>query len=313
MVGIYNDRKVFTLNNQQNCPYCNPAPSEDQDIFSGFFNSIGQDTEIPGFQNEAPNLLELIKSFLGIDQDQDSNLLSSMYGSQAPELNNLADKAYPFGNLNNYRLNNQDINSLRENGHNNYREGQPLNNDLNRILRDDYGKYTSSKQMSPDQIDNITQGNINSNVDSKQLGLSQEQGNNAKIIASVVAEECRKQGRSPEETKKAVTVALATAMQESELKNLPYGDANDRRTNAGARGSLGLFQQRGNGAWGSAQDRLNPATATQSFVKELLKTDYMNKSVNKAAQDVQRSGSPNGYAKHEGKATALANAMLAEG
>ena len=49
----------------------------------------------------------------------------------------------------------------------------------------------------------------------------------------------------------AVTVALAAALQESHLHNLPYGD----------RDSLGLFQQRPSQGWGTATEILTPSYA----------------------------------------------------
>ena len=46
----------------------------------------------------------------------------------------------------------------------------------------------------------------------------------------------------------AVTVALATSLQESQLLNLPYGDQD----------SLGLFQQRPSQGWGTSTQVMDP-------------------------------------------------------
>ena len=55
----------------------------------------------------------------------------------------------------------------------------------------------------------------------------------------------------------AAVIALATALQESGLRNLPHGD----------RDSLGLFQQRA--TWGPASTRLDPVAATGLFLDAL--------------------------------------------
>lgn len=147
---------------------------------------------------------------------------------------------------------------------------------------------------------NIANGKVNGITDPKQFKLTREQANNAEIITRVVVEECNKQGKNSTETTQAVKIALATAMQESTLKNLNYGD----------RDSKGLFQQRPSCGWGSVQQVQDPVYATQKFVRALLKTNFMNKSLTKAAQDVQRSAFPDAYAKHEANAENLAKAML---
>ena len=60
----------------------------------------------------------------------------------------------------------------------------------------------------------------------------------------------------------AVTVALATALQESRLHNLPYGD----------RDSLGLFQQRPSQGWGTATEILTPSYAAAAFFRALTQS-----------------------------------------
>lgn len=85
-------------------------------------------------------------------------------------------------------------------------------------------------------------------------------------------------------------VAIATAMQESRLRNLDHGD----------RDSLGLFQQRPSQGWGTPAQIMNPIYAATQFYQHLLVTpDWQQMSVNDAAQAVQRSGTPNAYAQHE--------------
>ncbi|MGQ4352880.1 C40 family peptidase [Streptomyces drozdowiczii] len=95
-------------------------------------------------------------------------------------------------------------------------------------------------------------------------------------------------------------VALATALQESGLRNLTYGD----------RDSLGLFQQRPSQGWGTANQILDPVHASTKFYEGLTKVSgWQSLSVTQAAQAVQRSGFPGAYAKWEPLATALQRAI----
>ncbi|WP_330457382.1 C40 family peptidase [Streptomyces sp. NBC_00820] len=95
-------------------------------------------------------------------------------------------------------------------------------------------------------------------------------------------------------------VALATALQESGLRNLTYGD----------RDSLGLFQQRPSQGWGTANEILDPVHASTKFYETLQKVSgWQSLSVAQAAQAVQRSGYPGAYAKWEPLATALQQAL----
>lgn len=101
----------------------------------------------------------------------------------------------------------------------------------------------------------------------------------------------------------AVTVALAAALQESQLHNLPYGD----------RDSLGLFQQRPSQGWGTATEILTPSYAAAAFFRELTRVDGWEKlPITVAAQRVQRSGAPTAYAQWEPEARALAIALTGE-
>ncbi|MDX3571430.1 heavy metal transporter [Streptomyces sp. ID05-47C] len=119
-----------------------------------------------------------------------------------------------------------------------------------------------------------------------------EQAVNAATIAAV--------GTNRNMPERAVTIALATALQESALRNLDHGD----------RDSLGLFQQRPSQGWGSAQEVTDPAYAANIFYEHLAKVrDYTELPLTVAAQRVQRSGYPDAYAKHEPGATLLAAAL----
>lgn len=99
---------------------------------------------------------------------------------------------------------------------------------------------------------------------------------------------------------RAVAIALATALQESGLRNISHGD----------RDSLGLFQQRPSQGWGTPREILDPTYAAGEFYKHLVKVDdYQKLPLTVAAQRVQRSGYPEAYAKHEPDATVLAAAL----
>ncbi|MFJ9006776.1 heavy metal transporter [Streptomyces canus] len=99
---------------------------------------------------------------------------------------------------------------------------------------------------------------------------------------------------------RAVAIALATALQESGLRNIQHGD----------RDSLGLFQQRPSQGWGTPREILDPTYAAGEFYKHLVKVrGYQDLPLTVAAQRVQRSGYPEAYAKHEPDATVLAAAL----
>lgn len=200
------------------------------------------------------------------------------------------------------------------------------------------GIYTSSSEMTPDMIKNITKGKVkdlkegnygkstgridaaknllNTPIDSIKgiisgtyggVKLSEAQVNNAKIIAATIVDVGKKQNKSPEEIRKAVVVALSTAMQESTLNNIGYGDINQKTGKMTS--SVGLFQQIS--AWGSKEDRMDPVHATTMFAEKLYQTNYMNKSVTAAAQNVQKSAFPDAYAKWQNMAEDMASKLLA--
>ena len=86
--------------------------------------------------------------------------------------------------------------------------------------------------------------------------------------------------------KEALTIALATAMQESDLENLDYGD----------RDSLGVFQQRPSQGWGTPAEIENPVYATTRFYEALVKVPkYTKIPLYVAAQDVQHSADGSAY------------------
>jgi hypothetical protein len=132
----------------------------------------------------------------------------------------------------------------------------------------------------------------NSDGDGNSFRLTPEQAANAATISAV--------GITKGMPERAITIALATALQESALRNLKHGD----------RDSLGLFQQRPSAGWGTEQQILDPVHASGQFYDRLAEVPgYSRLPLTVAAQDVQHSGYPQAYAKHEPDATLLAAAF----
>jgi len=95
---------------------------------------------------------------------------------------------------------------------------------------------------------------------------------------------------------RAAVIAIATALQESSLRNLTGGD----------RDSVGLFQQRPSQGWGTIAQLTDPAYATGKFLDALVKIDrWESMPLSDAAQAVQRSALPGAYARWEATAAGL--------
>ena len=142
------------------------------------------------------------------------------------------------------------------------------------------------------QVTKILDGASSKDVHIEGLDLPSEQVPNAQTIVAT--------GISLDVPKKGQVIALATAMQESRLRNLNYGD----------RDSLGLFQQRPSQGWGTARQIRDPVYASEQFYKHLLKIDgWQQMTVTQAAQAVQQSGLPDAYAQWENLSTALQEAI----
>jgi hypothetical protein len=123
--------------------------------------------------------------------------------------------------------------------------------------------------------------------------LSAEQLRHAATIADVA----RARGLPD----RAVVIALATAMQESHLRNLDHGD----------RDSLGLFQQRPSQGWGTPAQVRDPVYAAGRFYDHLVAVPgWQTGRLTDVADAVQRSAFPLAYAKWSDMAGALAAALL---
>ncbi|BBE23430.1 hypothetical protein MN0502_23130 [Arthrobacter sp. MN05-02] len=102
---------------------------------------------------------------------------------------------------------------------------------------------------------------------------------------------------------RAASIAIATAIQESRLENIGYGD------DAGP-DSRGLFQQRPSQGWGTEEQVMTPLYATGAFYDALVEVPgYETLPITEAAQTVQRSAYPEAYADHEPEGRAFASAL----
>lgn len=116
-------------------------------------------------------------------------------------------------------------------------------------------------------------------ADGPSYSLMPEQAQNAELIANIAINR-----GLPDH---AVTVAIATAMQESRITNLSYGDLD----------SIGLFQQRPSQGWGTVEQVSDMTYATNIFYDHLMQVpDWETIPIEDAAQEVQRSGYPDLYA-----------------
>jgi hypothetical protein len=129
-------------------------------------------------------------------------------------------------------------------------------------------------------------------VDDATVTLTHEQAHNAGLIAAIAVRR--------DLPARAVSIALATAFQESKLRNIDHGD----------RDSVGLFQQRPSQGWGTVDQLIDPGYAINAFYDELVEIDgYQDMRITEAAQAVQRSGFPEAYEEHAEGARALASAL----
>lgn len=132
--------------------------------------------------------------------------------------------------------------------------------------------------------------------DGSVAGLDQEQADNAGIIISV--------GRDLNVPPRGWVIAVATALQESGLRNLPHLGADNNAD------SLGLFQQRPSMGWGTPEQIQDPVYASTAFYERLLEVpDWHLLPLTEAAQAVQRSAYPDAYAQHEQQATQIVNGI----
>lgn len=125
--------------------------------------------------------------------------------------------------------------------------------------------------------------------------LDPGQAQNAALVAAV--------GARLDLPNHAVTIALAAALQESHLRDLPYGD----------RDSVGLFQQRPSEGWGTRAQLLDPVYAATAFYQRLETVPgWQTLAVADAAQAVQRSADGAAYAAWAAEARTMAIDLTGE-
>ncbi|GAB3545160.1 heavy metal transporter [Arthrobacter tumbae] len=158
------------------------------------------------------------------------------------------------------------------------------------------GAYLAISQLNSSEV--LVRERCSAVVGTDTYELAPEQAANASTIAGVAVT----RGLPP----RAVSIALATAVQESGLRNLDYGDQ------AGP-DSRGLFQQRPSQGWGTEEQVQDPIYAAGAFYDELVTVPgYQTLPVTEAAQLVQRSAYPDAYADHEPEARAFASALTGQ-
>ncbi|HEX5534739.1 MAG TPA: hypothetical protein VFX33_13445 [Actinomycetales bacterium] len=122
--------------------------------------------------------------------------------------------------------------------------------------------------------------------------LDPEQASNAALIAAVAV----KRGLPA----RAATIGIATAIQESKLRNIDYGD----------RDSVGLFQQRPSQGWGTVEQIMDPIYASNAFYDVLVKVKgYESMEITDASHRVQRSAFPEAVARRESQGRSFASAL----
>jgi hypothetical protein len=132
-------------------------------------------------------------------------------------------------------------------------------------------------------------------ANNKSAVVDLEQAHFASIIAGVAV----LRGLPP----RAASIAIATAYQETGIRNLDYGD----------RDSVGLFQQRPSQGWGTKKQLMDPDYAAGKFYDALVKiNNWQTDDINDVAQKVQRSGHPEAYNDHETDARVLASALTGQ-
>ncbi|MFG2167350.1 hypothetical protein [Micromonospora chersina] len=139
-------------------------------------------------------------------------------------------------------------------------------------------------------------------------GLDQRQMDNAKAIVDA--------GLAMKMPRRALVVAVATAMQESDLYNLasdvlPESFDYPHQGSGSDHDSIGLFQQRPSSGWGTVAEIMRPAYAARAFFTALKEVPgWTEMSLTAAAQAVQVSAFPDAYAQHEDRATTVVAALV---
>ncbi|GII24448.1 hypothetical protein [Planosporangium mesophilum] len=123
-------------------------------------------------------------------------------------------------------------------------------------------------------------------------------------------------GQEMKLSRRAFVVAISTALQESQLRNLANTGipASLNLTNEGTgqdHDSVGLFQQRVTMGWGSLTELMDPKSSARAFYNRLVTiVGWEQMPVTVAAQSVQGSAFPYAYAQHESRAQQIVDAII---
>lgn len=157
------------------------------------------------------------------------------------------------------------------------------------------GGYLVVRAFAPVIAPVLTGSGCVATGDHQSILLDTEQGSIAATIAGVAHQKAM--------PRLAVTIAYATAMQESKLHNLSYGDLD----------SVGVFQQRPSEGWGPRRDLEDPIYATSKFFRALKAIPgYRKMPVSQAAQAVQHSADGAAYTQYEKMAAAMTPAFTGQ-
>ena len=108
-------------------------------------------------------------------------------------------------------------------------------------------------------IDSFTPAQCEVRASGQSFTWAPDQASNTAVITAIAI----RRGLPP----RAATIAIATAIQESKVRNITYGD----------RDSVGLFQQRPSQGWGTVEQIMNPEYSSNAFYDALIKVpDWQN-------------------------------------
>ncbi|MCX5069976.1 peptidase M23 [Micromonospora lupini] len=142
-------------------------------------------------------------------------------------------------------------------------------------------------------------------------GLDDDQMENAEAIVRA--------GRKMGVPRRGLVIAVATAMQESNLYNvasgvLPESQDYPHQGVGWDHDSVGLFQQRSSSGWGPVGRLMDPEFATRQFLTALEQVPgWQQMRLTDAAQAVQVSAYPDHYQQHEWRATRVVDAIVPAG
>jgi hypothetical protein len=157
------------------------------------------------------------------------------------------------------------------------------------------GIYLAVRSLAPVIGPVLTGSGCSAAASHQSVLLDTQQASIASTIAGVAHQQSMPRA--------AVTIAYATAMQESKLHDLAYGDMD----------SVGVFQQRPSQGWGPARKLENPVYATTKFFRALKDIHgYQSMPVYQAAQAVQHSADGSAYIQYERMATEMAGAFTGQ-